>query len=226
MNNSPWTVEELAYLKEHYGKLKCYEICRTLGRSDSAVMNKARHLGLSKPMSGRFWTVAEIGFLAENYRRLGSTKIAEALGRSRISVMSKAKTARIRKMEWSDGDKRWLLENFPTLGAERCAKVLNRSPNAIRIAAHKAGLYVFRIGKDAKPNARTKALAGLIAAEIGCDPQNILSRCRVPHLVQARWRLIKELRSNGYSLTQIGRQLGRDHTSILHALRRLEEIAA
>lgn len=226
MNNWPWTADELAYLREHYGKLRCVDIAVTLGRSPDACMKKARSIGLSRPMSGRRWTVAELGFLAENYRRLGSIKVAEALGRNRVSVMNKAKRAGITKMLWSPGDKRWLLENFPILGAEQCAKVLHRSPNAIRIAAHKAGLYVFRIGKDARPNARTKALVGLIAAETGCDPQAILGHQRERKLVKARWRLMKELRANGYSLSQIGHQLGRDHTSVLHALRRLEEIAA
>lgn len=42
-------------------------------------------------------------------------------------------------------------------------------------------------------------------------------------LSRTRWRIAKAARIAGFSLPTIGRALNKDHTSVLHGLRRLEE---
>lgn len=51
--------------------------------------------------------------------------------------------------------------------------------------------------------------------------EEIISHNRMPHLVRARWELIRELRNRGWSLTRIGNAINRDHTSVLHALQKM-----
>ena len=52
--------------------------------------------------------------------------------------------------------------------------------------------------------------------------EDILGHCRRPHIVRARWQVMRELRQRGWSLTAIGDAMNRHHTTVLHALRRLE----
>lgn len=54
---------------------------------------------------------------------------------------------------------------------------------------------------------------GLTAADL-IGPSKVRSVCIV------RWRAMKALRDKGRSLSSIGRILNRDHTTVLHGLRR------
>ncbi len=49
----------------------------------------------------------------------------------------------------------------------------------------------------------------------------IISYDKRPHVVQARWEVYKALHDIGMSASQIGRIVGRDHTTVLHGLKRL-----
>lgn len=56
--------------------------------------------------------------------------------------------------------------------------------------------------------------------ELGVSYDDIISHSRKPHLIEARFRLIWEVKHEypQMSCPQIGRLFHRDHTSILHAL--------
>ena len=61
----------------------------------------------------------------------------------------------------------------------------------------------------------------------GVSVADILGRCRRPELVRARWRAWSALRTMPWgagrpSYPRIGAWLGRDHTTILHGVRRYE----
>lgn len=64
-----------------------------------------------------------------------------------------------------------------------------------------------------------------VAIAHGVSYEDILGRSRARHLVAARHEAIYEVRKRRphLSLPQIGRIFKRDHTSILHALRRMEQ---
>jgi chromosomal replication initiation ATPase DnaA len=67
-------------------------------------------------------------------------------------------------------------------------------------------------------------LRAQVCARHGVGPRSIHSRCRLAYLVAARHELIWLIRqSTTWSTTQIGRYMGMDHSSILHAIKKHEE---
>lgn len=59
-----------------------------------------------------------------------------------------------------------------------------------------------------------------IAAQFGIQITELLGDDRAPNLVRARWVLMWVLRKRGMSLVQIGAQIGRDHSTVLHHLKK------
>jgi chromosomal replication initiation ATPase DnaA len=57
------------------------------------------------------------------------------------------------------------------------------------------------------------------AAEHGTYPQAILGRCRLRTVYRARQQVMRRLRADGFSYTQIGRWIGRDHTTVMYGVR-------
>lgn len=53
------------------------------------------------------------------------------------------------------------------------------------------------------------------------DPEDIVGPSRTPELCEARFCIMRELRTKGWSTPRIGRLLNRDHSTVLHGLRRL-----
>lgn len=79
-----------------------------------------------------------------------------------------------------------------------------------------------------RPSARIMVRAAIIALEIssetGLSESEILhSRRRTAPLVGAREMLAKRLSAEGFTSVEIGRLLGRHHSTILHALNRVEK---
>lgn len=52
----------------------------------------------------------------------------------------------------------------------------------------------------------------------GVNADDVLLHCRSKRVCIARYEVMRRLRHDGLSLTAIGRELGRDHTTILHGL--------
>lgn len=67
---------------------------------------------------------------------------------------------------------------------------------------------------------RALSLADAIAARTDLARADILGRTRTALLVAARHQLFADLWREGYGIAEIGRILGRDHTTIAHGLRR------
>lgn len=59
-----------------------------------------------------------------------------------------------------------------------------------------------------------------VCTERHLDAETVLSRDTSRSSLEARVAMYQALRARGWSLPQIGRQFGRDHTTICHALRR------
>lgn len=60
-----------------------------------------------------------------------------------------------------------------------------------------------------------------VEAQTGVRVELFLSRLRYPNIKSARDRFFFALRQRGLSLPEIGRLTGRDHTTVLHAIRRV-----
>lgn len=65
---------------------------------------------------------------------------------------------------------------------------------------------------------------GLVALQHGFTADEVLSPSRTAKLVQARQDCIVMFRERGYSTTEIGRIMRRDHTTIVHALQRIQKL--
>lgn len=61
-------------------------------------------------------------------------------------------------------------------------------------------------------------------AEIGVG--DIYGPCRSRDVAWTRFAVMNEAHRRGYSLTRIGDALGRDHTSVMHGVRRADELSA
>ncbi len=57
------------------------------------------------------------------------------------------------------------------------------------------------------------------AQRVGVAPAAILGRDRTATVCLARWRVMKRLRADMFSMTQIGEWFGRDHSTVSHGLR-------
>jgi chromosomal replication initiation ATPase DnaA len=53
-----------------------------------------------------------------------------------------------------------------------------------------------------------------------CSIKRLRSASRSTKIVRVRWAIARAARQRGYSYPTIGRALNRDHTTIMHAVRR------
>ena len=67
---------------------------------------------------------------------------------------------------------------------------------------------------------RVHLYACIAAANHGVTIAQVMGSGRQRPLVSARRELWKRLHRDGYSVTQIGRETNRDHTTVLHGLKR------
>ena len=68
------------------------------------------------------------------------------------------------------------------------------------------------------PDLKTACRIAGIAERDATDPSRDMS------LVRRRWHVMALLRANGATHVQIGRLLNRDHTTVIHGLRRWAEL--
>lgn len=86
-----WKQEETEFLKANAKKMSVHDIAQKLGRSVSAVTDRASVEGISLRQKNRLWTDKELEFLLENAGKLRVQSIAKKLGRSYGSVVAKAR---------------------------------------------------------------------------------------------------------------------------------------
>lgn len=88
-----WSAAEHQRLVELAGTMKPAEIAQQLGRTESAVRNRAKLHGISVVTTHPYkrWTYDETACLFLNYERLTIPRMAEKLGRTRESVSQKCR---------------------------------------------------------------------------------------------------------------------------------------
>lgn len=178
------------------------------------------------PRRGYHWTREEDNFLRENLATLEHEGVAAALGRTVIGVRSRCDVKGLyTRRYWTDAELKFLKENYPIHGPNYVAEHLDRSRQSVINIANNYGVHV-RSRKTARPNPRTKALLGIFADKHKCSTDEILSWRKAHNICLARWGVMRELQSAGYSTTQIGAQLGRDHSSVCMGLKRLAKLEA
>lgn len=63
-----------------------------------------------------------------------------------------------------------------------------------------------------------------IASERALAVSDVLGPSRCRNVAEARWAIWAILRKRGYSFPRIGQLFGRDHTTVIHGVRRLREM--
>lgn len=77
-------------------------------------------------------------------------------------------------------------------------------------------------GPYVAPRRSVRAIAAEVSEQTGIPLASILAHGRRAEVVRARWLVWAIARGQGFSLPQIARATGHNHTSVLHALRRME----
>jgi chromosomal replication initiation ATPase DnaA len=75
------------------------------------------------------------------------------------------------------------------------------------------------------PREKNLAAIDAIAQEHGYTVEDILGKSRLKRLVYVRRLCVLMLREKGYSTTEIGRVLNRDHSTIVQALKCMQQSA-
>jgi chromosomal replication initiator protein len=73
------------------------------------------------------------------------------------------------------------------------------------------------------PRERHLRIIDHIASDYGYDRHEVIGKRRFKVLVEIRHECIKFFREQGFSTTEIGRILNRDHSTIVHALQKMAQ---
>lgn len=89
-----WTDEEDAFFRENYGKIPTAEIAKKVGRTKTAVQDRARRCGIVASRDGKHpsltWTPEEDAFLRAHYLEWEARRIGNELGKTKNSVIGRA----------------------------------------------------------------------------------------------------------------------------------------
>lgn len=140
-----WTARDIALLAELYPTCNNRDLADRLGRSEWAVVGKARGLGLTKDYRRGYrrrsgepcpWSSEETDLLHMLYPTTPNEEIAERMGRSRDAVHMKARRLQLRKMEfWSEREDQFLRDTYRMYPCEEVACRLGRSLGAVKARA-------------------------------------------------------------------------------------------
>lgn len=140
-----WTIAELTYVEQHYGRLPAREIGETLGRTAGAVIARASLLGVTERDG---WSRAEKGFLKKHYGHLSTQTIAASLGRSVSAVRAavvKLELGKWHNRPWAEAELALMRAHYKK-GIDGMVKLLSgRTRGAIVAQAGKMGLTDARL---------------------------------------------------------------------------------
>lgn len=88
-----WTEEQLNFLKNNYKTMSFEELEKELGKSVSAIKQKAYDLQLTK----KFWSAEQIKFLKSNYEEMSIEELEVQLGKTANAIKLKASRLGIHK---------------------------------------------------------------------------------------------------------------------------------
>jgi hypothetical protein len=160
----PWSLDEVSFLRDNYGRLSPFEIALRLGRSYQGVTIKAQKVGITKIRHRYFgrklWTEDEVETLKQFYREKDAESLARMLGRNPQSVYAKANHLglKIRPTFWTSKEIELLKKHYPLASTRE--KIAGLFPNktwiSIRHKASRLGLklplYSFKTPKPSLLN--------------------------------------------------------------------------
>lgn len=134
-----WTTQADNSLVKHYHTMSAEELAILLGASKSAILRRARILGIPKKSeetySSKSYTQAEVIFILDKVNKIGVTAVSKALKRSEEAIRVFCKRRKIKisfSPSWTAKQNKFLRTYGHTLNIEELAAKLGKSPQAIR----------------------------------------------------------------------------------------------
>ncbi|HEY2452114.1 MAG TPA: SANT/Myb-like DNA-binding domain-containing protein [Scandinavium sp.] len=141
---SIWTIKEIQFVEQHYGRLSTEEIARSLGRSIVAVRRIAQMSGVGKSRA-KSWTEEERTLIRLHYNK-GLDYMQTLLpGRTKLAINSQASRLGVTNSDWTDQERQYLKDNYGIKTASKIAFILGRSLSGVRSMAGE-----MNVGKKAK----------------------------------------------------------------------------
>jgi hypothetical protein len=116
---------------------------------------------------------------------------------------------------WTNRQQEFLTANWERMDDRQMAVVLNRSYTAIQSRRYQLGFYRPR----RQPTRFMRDILAEVCAEYGITPEEIKGPGRKRYHAVPRQEFMLRCHETGRSLPEIGRFLGRDHTTVLHGCR-------
>lgn len=139
-HRTQWTLAEIAYVEEHYGRLSVHEIGEALGRSANGVNRIVQLAGLSQQASAP-WTEQEHALVREHYRDGIEGLMPRLPGRTKQAIIRQAALLGLTDSGgWSLQEKTFLEKHYGKLPTQAIATRLGRSVSAVRGMVFKLGL--------------------------------------------------------------------------------------
>lgn len=137
-----FTKEQDRFILENYGKMRCKDISRAIGKSTSSVYGRARLLGIKILKS---WSNAEEQLLYDKSK--SAVELSKVLDRTIIAIRAKRRKLGIKRFKrhiWSDEDIGFLKNNFMKMTDEQLAKEIGVT--SMSVAHKRVKLGLFKIG--------------------------------------------------------------------------------
>lgn len=141
-HRAPWTLRELNYVEQQYGKIPTAQIAENLGRTPLSVRGAVQKLGLGRP-SARGWTEAEKDVIRTWYALGAGIEFVATLlpGRARHSIAAMAQNMGISSARsWNSKECQILKQFYPEQGAAVADMLPGRTPEAVKIKACEMGI--------------------------------------------------------------------------------------
>ncbi|MGC6031648.1 hypothetical protein [Enterobacter kobei] len=137
-----WTVKDLSFLENNYGKMPVAELATILKRTPGAVGLMADRLGC-RGMRSRPWSEAEMEIIRHHYSKgVEAEELTRLLpGRSVSAIFSRAIILGVQSGRfWREEELRILKEQYPVVGIEVMRQLPGRNEVAVRMMARRLGL--------------------------------------------------------------------------------------
>lgn len=167
-----WGTRRDNYLIKHYHDMSASALAACFGISKSAVLRRARILGIPKKTETYHhqpYTHAEIALILEKVNKVGVRAVADEINRSEqaIRVFCKRRNIRIKfSPNWSRAQTKYLKESGPSLTVEELAIKLKKSPLAIRKYANEHNITLAKSIRVGKPGPWSEADHAYLVANI------------------------------------------------------------
>ncbi|HHA1936163.1 TPA: hypothetical protein ACOEP6_004666 [Enterobacter ludwigii] len=138
-----WTISELKFLEEHYGKIPRADIGKHLGRSASAIQGMANKIGCCTRRAAA-WTETEKNILRATYETDMDSKLICAMlpGRALQSITVMARNMGLSRPEslWRQDEIDVLRTYYPVEGKKIAARLPDRGPEAVKLKANELSI--------------------------------------------------------------------------------------